>query len=163
MPAGRARTLAPSRHFRTCSSVFAVAGGSPIGRGDPAADPNGAPQEMSGIVGATVVLALAGLLGWGSYRLWHVRSTPLRLVGGLTSTLLTLIVASAAAVGLLGLARLYLPDGAPAPPIPATASPAGLQLAARRVNGCTGCHSTAMAQPLDGGATNMLADGPALG
>jgi mono/diheme cytochrome c family protein len=45
-----------------------------------------------------------------------------------------------------------------------TSTPDQLAVAARRVNGCAGCHSSTGDLPLDGGTTNFFADGgPPLG
>src|SRR5207302_2617866 len=46
--------------------------------------------------------------------------------------------------------------GAAAANITASATPDRLTVAQRRLNGCTGCHSTTDAQPFDGGADDFL-------
>src|SRR5207245_4478984 len=87
---------------------------------------------------------------------WRVRNTAGRIVGGRLSALLALAFAAVAIVGLLGVYKLNAPHGQPAANITVRATPDQLAVAGRRFTGCAGCHSSADALPLDGGATNFL-------
>jgi len=111
---------------------------------------------VSGFIGVAVVLVLAVLFSWLCVRAWRARNTVVRIFGGLLTTLLTLLFAAVAVVGLLGVYRLYAPHGEPAANITVRATPDQLAVAARRVNGCAGCHSSTGSLPLDGGTMNFL-------
>ncbi len=111
---------------------------------------------MSGFIGVAVVVVLAALFAWLATRAWRVRNTAMRIVGGLVTGLLTLVCAVVSIVALLGVYRLYTPHGQPAATITVRATPDQLAVATRRVAGCAGCHSSANALPLDGGAVNFL-------
>jgi mono/diheme cytochrome c family protein len=52
--------------------------------------------------------------------------------------------------------RLYAPHGSPAANVTVQASADQLTVASRRANGCSGCHSSTGAFPLDGGEENFL-------
>ena len=121
-------------------------------------------SKVSGIIALVVLMLLAIGFGWLSVRAWTGRTLLVRYVGGPLSVIVTLVLAAISVVGLLGVYRLYLPHGAPAPVLSVQATPEQLQVAARRANACTGCHSTKGDLPLDGGATNFFAGGgPPLG
>lgn len=119
---------------------------------------------MSGIVELVVVLGLACAAGWACWRIWRVRTLGARLVGGIVTGLLTLLLAAIGVVGLVGVYRLDAPHGGPAPSVQAAATADQLALATRRLNGCAGCHSSTGGLPLDGGTDNFLGGGgPGLG
>jgi cytochrome c553 len=103
-----------------------------------------------------VALLLAILFAWLSLRAWRVRSLALRIVAGVVTALLTLVLALVSIVGLAGAYRLYAPHGSPAATITVQASADQIAAAGRRANGCTGCHSSTGALPLDGGDQNFL-------
>ncbi len=111
---------------------------------------------VSGIVELLVVILLAIGFGWLSLRAWRVRNVALRIIGGLLTALLTIILAALSVGGLVGASKLYTPHGAPAPNLTIQASADQMAVASRRINGCTGCHSSAGTVPLDGGTTNFL-------
>jgi cytochrome c553 len=111
---------------------------------------------VTGIIELVVGLLLAVLLAWLCVRPWRVSSLELRIVAGVVSALLTLVLALASIVGLVGAYRLYTPHGSPAAAVSAQASAEQVAVAERRANGCTGCHSSTGALPLDGGAQNFL-------
>lgn len=111
---------------------------------------------MSGIATLVVVIVLAVLFGFLCVRAWCLNSVVLRIVGGIVTALLTLVLAAVSVVGLVGVYRLYTPHGAPAPTLTAQSSADQQAVAARRMNGCTGCHSSTGDLPLDGGTMNFL-------
>ena len=111
---------------------------------------------MTGIVELIVAILLAIALAWLCLRAWRVKSPAVRIVSGVVTALLTLVLAAVSVVGLVGVYRLYAPHGSPAPTVTVQASADQLATASRRANGCTGCHSSTGALPLDGGAENFL-------
>ena len=111
---------------------------------------------MSGIVQLVAVIVLAIAFAWLSIRAWRVRNVAVRIIAGLVTALLTLVLAAVSVVGLAGTYRLYTPHGAAAPNITVQASADQLAVAGRRANGCTGCHSSSGSLPLDGGTNNFL-------
>jgi len=120
---------------------------------------------VSGVVALVVVIALAVLFGWLATRAWRLSNAAARIVGAIVAGLLTLLFAAVAVVGAIGFVRLNAPQGAPAATLSAQVSPERMALAERRLNGCTGCHSSSGSLPLDGGTSNFLNSdsGPALG
>jgi len=112
---------------------------------------------VTGIVSVIIVIVVAVVLGWITSRAWRLRNTALRIVAGLVSGLLTVVLAVVSIVGLAGVYRLYAPHGGPPTAITASASPDRLAVATRRVSGCAGCHSSTGDLPLDGGNMNFLA------
>jgi mono/diheme cytochrome c family protein len=109
-----------------------------------------------GFVQLLLVILLALVLAWLTTRAWRLRNTVVRIVAGVVAVLLTLVLGLVSIVGLVGVYRLYGPHGAPAPNITVQVSADRLAIAQRRANGCTGCHSTGEALPLDGGSANFL-------
>jgi len=118
---------------------------------------------MSGIlgIGIVIILSLAGV--WLAIRAWRARNVVVRIIAGIVTSLLTLVLAAVSVLGILGAYRLYAPHGAPAATITAQASPDVVAAASKRMSGCTGCHSSSGDLPLDGGSSNLLAGGPPLG
>jgi len=111
---------------------------------------------MSGIIELVVVILLAIAFGWLATRAWRLRNVPLRVVAGVLSALLTLLLAIISVLGLAGAYRLYAPHGATALNVTAQITPDQLTVAARHASGCTGCHSSTGNLPLDGGNQNLL-------
>src|SRR5258708_589167 len=111
---------------------------------------------MSGFVGVLVVVLLALVFAWLATRAWRLQNVAWRILGGLLTTLATLVLAAVSVVGLLGVYRLYTPHGEPAANIAVRATPDQLTVATRRANGCAGCHSSTGSLPLDGGTMNFL-------
>jgi mono/diheme cytochrome c family protein len=111
---------------------------------------------VSGFIGIGVVVVLAVLFGWLSVSAWRAHNTAVRIIGGVVTALLSLLFAAISMVGLLGVYRLEAPHGQPAASISIRATPDQLAVAARRANGCAGCHSSAGSLPLDGGTMNFL-------
>ena len=113
---------------------------------------------MIGIVSVVVAIVLAIVLGWATSRAWRLRNVPLRMLTGVVSGLLTLVLAVVSIVGLAGVYRLFAPHGGPPAAITASATPDRLAVAARRSTGCAGCHSSTGDLPMDGGTMNFLLD-----
>jgi mono/diheme cytochrome c family protein/cytochrome c553 len=111
---------------------------------------------LTGTIQVVVVVILAVAFGYLAWRAWRLRNLALKIIAGLLTTLLTIVCAIVGVLGLLGAYKINTPHGAAAATLTATSTPDRLAAAQRRVNGCTGCHSTAGAQPLDGGADNFL-------
>ena len=111
---------------------------------------------MTGTIQVIVVLILGVALAYVAWRAWRLRNLALKIVAGIVATLLALVCLAVGVLGAIGDFKINTPHGSPAPNITASASPDRLEAAQRRVNGCTGCHSTTGAQPLDGGADNFL-------
>jgi mono/diheme cytochrome c family protein len=109
-----------------------------------------------GTIQVIVVFIVAVAFAWLTGRAWALRTTALKIVAGILSTLITLVLAVVAAVSLIGAFRINTPHGAPAANITARATPEQMAVAQRRLNGCTGCHSSTGAQPLDGSAMNFI-------
>jgi mono/diheme cytochrome c family protein len=109
-----------------------------------------------GIISVVVAIVLALVLGWATRRAWRLRNVPLRILTGVVSGLLTLVLTIVSIVGLAGVYRLYAPHGGPPAAITASATPDRLAVAARRSGGCAGCHSSTGALPMDGGSMNFL-------
>src|SRR4051812_3985781 len=103
---------------------------------------------MSGFVPLAVLIVIAVVLCGLAVRAWKIRNVAVKVLVGLIVTALALVTLLMSGVGLMGLYRLAAPHGQPAPNLKATASSDELAIAARRVNGCTGCHSTTGAVPL---------------
>jgi mono/diheme cytochrome c family protein len=109
-----------------------------------------------GIIELVVLILLAFAFGWLATRAWRLRSVPVRIIAGVLSAVLTLLLAVMSVVGLVGAYRLFTPHGGPAANITAQASPDQLSVAARHANGCTACHSSTGSLPLDGSNENLL-------
>jgi high-affinity nickel permease len=78
-----------------------------------------------GIVSVIVAIALAIALGWVTRRAWRLRNTALKIVAGIVSGLLTLVLALVSIVGVVGVYRLYTPHGGPVAAVTAAATPVG--------------------------------------
>ena len=66
---------------------------------------------VTGIVELIVAILLAIAFAWLCLRAWRVKSTAVRIVAGVVTALLTLVVAAVSVVGLIGVYRLYAPHG----------------------------------------------------
>lgn len=107
---------------------------------------------------------LAFLLGWLAWRAWHAKRGWLKWIGGILSSLVTLLLVLLLGVILLGFYRMNVPpykytDTSFASDL----TPEQIALGERFVNGCADCHSTTGSPPLDGSSANFLEDGPPLG
>ena len=69
---------------------------------------------MIGIVELLIAIVLTIAFGFLAIRAWRMRSVVLRIIAGLVTTLLTLVLAAVSVVGLLGAYKLYTPHGGPA-------------------------------------------------
>jgi cytochrome c553 len=122
-------------------------------------------ETVSGMIALGVLVLIALILAFASFRAWRIRSVPLRIVTGSASTLLTIGLAFVSVIGIMGVMALYRPQSRPAPDVTATASPEEIAAASRRAIVCAGCHSSTGDVPLDGGQKNLIggADAPPLG
>ncbi len=118
---------------------------------------------MSGIIELIVVILLTVAGIWLTIRAWRARNVIVRIVAGIVSTLITLLLAVVSVLGISGVYRLDVPHGAPAANITVQASADSMALAAKRLSGCAGCHSSTGDLPLDGGTTNFFSGGPPVG
>jgi mono/diheme cytochrome c family protein len=119
---------------------------------------------VSGIVELALVVVLAVGVAWLTARVWRRRNVVARIAAGLAGGLVVLLLGAIAVVGLIGVYRLYAPQGGrPASVATAQATSDQLVVGARRASGCAGCHSSGGGLPLDGGSANLLAGGPGLG
>jgi mono/diheme cytochrome c family protein len=118
---------------------------------------------MSGILGLVVAILLTVGMVWLAFRAWRARNVAVRVVAGIGTSLLLILPAAVSVLGIAGAYDLYAPHGAPASNVTAQVSPDVLAAASKRMNGCTGCHSSTGDLPLDGGDANLLAGGPPLG
>ncbi len=115
---------------------------------------------MSGIVELVVLIVLTVAGAWLAVRAWRARTVAVRVIAGIVTSVVTLALAVVSALGLVGAYRLDAPHGAQASNITAQASPDVLAATRKRMNGCTGCHSSTGDLPLDGGDTNFFAGSP---
>lgn len=108
-----------------------------------------------------VILAVAALLGWLTWRAWHSRRGLVRWGGGLLGGLLTLVVALVAGVIGRGLLIMYsAPPHTPAPDLTVAGTPEQIARGQHLAESlCAGCHS-ATGQPPLGGGVNIGKDSP---
>jgi mono/diheme cytochrome c family protein len=114
------------------------------------------------------VVLLIGLvalfLGWLAWRAWHARRGWLKWIGGLLSSLATLLVVLLLGVILWGFYRMNVPPYRYSDTgVQVDMTPEQLALGARYANGCADCHSTTGSPPLDGSKDNFLEGGPPMG
>jgi mono/diheme cytochrome c family protein len=96
-------------------------------------------------------------------RAWCSRRGWLKWIGGILSSLLTLVFLLVAVVISLGIYKMNVaPYKYSDAQVTIAATPEQLALGERYANTCTGCHSTTGQLPLDGGSDNFL-DGSPMG
>lgn len=112
-----------------------------------------------------LILVLVVLLfGWLAWRAWHARRGWLKWIGGILSSLVTLLLVFLLAVILLGFYRMnvspyrYTDTG-----VKVDLTPEQIALGERYANGCADCHSSTGSPPLDGSKDNFLEGGPPMG
>lgn len=114
-----------------------------------------------------LVIGLAVLFGWLCYRAIRSRKLWVKIAGGLTAGLLTLLFVAVAFMGAKGLAAAYFPGAPAAPNLTVARTPAQVARGEYLVNlSCIGCHSAAgpdgrpsMQHPLSGGVDMAGAEG----
>jgi mono/diheme cytochrome c family protein len=99
-----------------------------------------------------VVIGLAVLFGWLTYRAIRARRLWVKIVGGIAAGLLTLVFAAVATVGAIGLAKMNAVTAIPVPNLKVAGTPEqvarGKYIASL---GCVGCHGVKEQFPLAGG------------
>ena len=79
-----------------------------------------------------LILGLAVLFGWLTYRAIRAKKLWVKIVGGIGAGLLTLLFVAVAFMGVKGIAATYFPGAAAAPDLKVAGTPE--QIAARRVS-----------------------------
>jgi cytochrome c553 len=89
-----------------------------------------------------VVIGLAVLFGWLTYRAIRAKKLWVKIVGGLGAGLLTLLFVAIALAGAKGMADTYFPGADPAPDLTVAGTPEQIARGEYLVNiACVGCHS----------------------
>jgi mono/diheme cytochrome c family protein len=116
------------------------------------------------VVSVLVLILLILLFGWLAWGLWHARNGSVRWLGGILSSLLTLVAAALTVVVLLGFYRMNVaPYKYSQADVEVAMSPEQIALGERYAHGCADCHSSSGNLPLDGSKENFLAGGMPLG
>jgi mono/diheme cytochrome c family protein len=107
---------------------------------------------LSDILIWLAIVAVAIGLGILAIRAWRSKKTAVKLVGGIVSSLLTLIVALVGVLMLIGLVKFYTPRNAPVPDLTVAGTPEQIVRGEHLANSfCASCHSTTNQFPLTGG------------
>lgn len=114
-----------------------------------------------------LIVSLAVLFGWLTYRAIRAKKLWARLAGGLGTGLLTLIFVAVAIMGAKGIATTYFPGAAAAPNLKVIGTPEQIARGEYLVSlSCVGCHGAVDADghpteqpPLTGGWNIAAADG----
>jgi cytochrome c553 len=100
-----------------------------------------------------ILLIFSVVLGWLALRAWRLKSPLWKWVGGILSTLLTLVFTLVSVVALVGLVKYYRPRSAPISDITVSGTPEQIQRGQYLANSfCTSCHSPNGELPLVGGS-----------
>ncbi len=104
-----------------------------------------------------VVLALLVLLfGWLAKRAWGSHRTLLKWIGVILAGLLALWLLLLLVVGVMGYAKLNLPQNNPVANIQVTKTSEQIARGEQLAHVCSGCHSSTGNLPLDGGTRNYV-------
>jgi mono/diheme cytochrome c family protein len=99
-----------------------------------------------------ILAAVSGLVGWLAWRAWHSTKALVQWVGGILSSVLTLVLGAVSVVALIGLVKFYSPRKAAVPDMQISATSQqvarGQYLAGTM---CASCHSPSRELPLAGG------------
>ncbi len=117
-------------------------------------------------VGVLILVVLIALFGFLLWRAWGSKRAWLKWLGTVLAGLLTLLLTLALVAVLYGFFKLNATQSNPVSNLKAGGTPEQIAKAGRWVNLCSGCHSTALKPPLDGGKDNFGVDpagGPPLG
>lgn len=114
-----------------------------------------------------LVVGLAVLFGWLTYRAIRANRLWIKIAGGLGAGLLTLILAAVTFFGAKGMFAVYAPGAPAAPDLTVSGTPEQVARGGYLVNmSCIGCHSAvgpdgapAMQHPLNGGWNIAAAEG----
>ena len=122
---------------------------------------------VGNIIILLVVIGLTVLFGWLTYRAVRAKKLWVKIVGGLSAGLLTLVIAAVTFLGGKGVAAIYFPDAPPAPDLAVAGTPEQIARGEYLVAiACMGCHTQVGADgnpsrqhPLSGGWNLSEADG----
>lgn len=107
---------------------------------------------LGNIVIWLVIVGVVVALGWLAWRAWHARNKAVKWIGGIATSLLTLVVALVGVTMVLGIVKVSTPRSAPVPDLTVAGTPAQLARGEHIANSfCASCHSTANSLPLTGG------------
>jgi mono/diheme cytochrome c family protein len=116
------------------------------------------------VVSVLVLILLIGLFAWLAWRLWHARNGLVRWLGGILSSLLTLVAVALTVVVLLGFYRMNVaPYKYSQADVKVAMTPEQIAIGERYAHICADCHSSAGNLPLDGSKENFLVGGPPVG
>ncbi len=120
---------------------------------------------IANIVGLLVLVALIVLFAWLTRRAWGSKHRILKWPALILSGLLTLVLALATVVALIGLVKTNAPAGNPVASIKVAGTSEQIARGQKFALYCAGCHSTTGQLPLDGGKDNFgdIPGGPSLG
>lgn len=118
---------------------------------------------MFDFIGVLIVLVLLLVFGFLATRAWRARNVVVRWVGGIITSLLTLLFLLVLVVALIGFYKLNVAQAAPPSNVKVQGTPEQIARGEKLANLCVGCHSTANRLPLDGAPANFLEKGPPAG
>ena len=111
---------------------------------------------MVDVVALLVLALLAILFGWLAKRAWGAKRAWLKWIGVILAGLLTLFFVLVFVVGVIGFAKLNLPQSNPVADVKVAGTPDQLARGEKIAMVCTACHSTTGSLPLDGGTRNFV-------
>jgi hypothetical protein len=111
---------------------------------------------IDNLIAIVVLVALVLLFAWLARRAWRARNAIVKWVGVVLAGLLTLVLALATIVAVIGFYKLYAPAGNPVANVKVQGTPDQIARGQKFANICAGCHSTTTALPLDGGNQNFV-------
>ena len=107
---------------------------------------------IGNLLGFLVLVAIAVLFGWLVFRAWRAKNAIVKWGGVALSGLLTLLLALASVVALIGLVKLYGPRGNPVRDLTIAGTPEQIARGEHIAGAvCAGCHTTNEELPLSGG------------
>jgi cytochrome c553 len=107
---------------------------------------------LGNILILVIIIAIVVVLGWLAWRAWHAKNKAVKWIGGIVSTLLTLVVALVGVFMLIGFVKFTAPRNAPLPELTIAGTPAQIARGQHLANSfCASCHSATNELPLTGG------------
>ncbi len=107
---------------------------------------------LGNIIGVVVLIALVVLFAWLARRAWKSKKAALKWIGVIISGLLTLVLTLLTVFAIIGMVKVYVPHGNPAPNITVAGTPEQIARGEHiAITLCVGCHSTNGELPLSGG------------
>jgi mono/diheme cytochrome c family protein len=116
---------------------------------------------MYDFIGIGIIVALALFFGVLTWRAWQAQRLWVKLLGGIPTTLLTVIFTAALVLVFVGYAKVNRTYPNPVPDIQVSMAPERIAYGEKFARTCTGCHSPNGNFPLAG--QDFGADGPPLG